>query len=467
MSFASDSDDMDDASLLSSPPRSCQRTSRLSVEIEGLGISRSTPSSRRLFAVETEKAVPSPPPRSKLESRFAIHRRSSEKQETLHSDSSTPPDPALGRKRSSAERRGDKTPQCKDPHGTDHAMYSSPKMSPNSFITMDGRFVQSKNPFSSPVVTEPEINNAAAARAPPPEEEANAPRLPSFYNNDTVKPVGFLPPRSTVRKTQDHVTPLVPRGGHAGSPAVEPRPTGGILDQSGFPLKRFSFTGSPIQEHQSLEDPSDLMETDTATSGSLHKVRRLYQSDDVVAACGHDLKSRRPHHLSVKTHLEPDTESEISPTDVMNYPPPAPVKAKAPAPVPPYASLRTREPQTPVAERRRRVVAARTPHPGSLVNGTEKKPSGPRSRFYTDFDVLAHLGKGSFGTVYKVLSRLDGCMYAIKVAERKAKGVADRDRMLKEVSIHPSELYRYLCLVLTVLNFLWLGLCASYFVGSG
>lgn len=57
----------------------------------------------------------------------------------------------------------------------------------------------------------------------------------------------------------------------------------------------------------------------------------------------------------------------------------------------------------------------------------------PPSRFYSDFDVIAELGSGSFGNVYKVLSRLDGCFYAIKVANRVAKGIADRDRMLKEV----------------------------------
>lgn len=55
------------------------------------------------------------------------------------------------------------------------------------------------------------------------------------------------------------------------------------------------------------------------------------------------------------------------------------------------------------------------------------------SRFKSDFDVIGELGKGSFGAVYKVLSRLDGCMYAVKAALRKAKGIADRDRMLKEV----------------------------------
>ena len=56
-----------------------------------------------------------------------------------------------------------------------------------------------------------------------------------------------------------------------------------------------------------------------------------------------------------------------------------------------------------------------------------------KSRFYSDFDVIGELGKGSFGNVFKVLSRLDGCMYAIKAAHRQAKGAADRGRMLKEV----------------------------------
>ena len=55
------------------------------------------------------------------------------------------------------------------------------------------------------------------------------------------------------------------------------------------------------------------------------------------------------------------------------------------------------------------------------------------SRFYSDFDVISELGSGSFGNVFKVLSRLDGCFYAIKVAHRVAKGISDKDRMLKEV----------------------------------
>eukprot|EP00536_Pseudo-nitzschia_multiseries_P001812 jgi/Psemu1/251025/estExt_Genewise1Plus.C_230143 len=57
----------------------------------------------------------------------------------------------------------------------------------------------------------------------------------------------------------------------------------------------------------------------------------------------------------------------------------------------------------------------------------------PSSRFYSDFDAIAELGNGSFGKVVQALSRLDGCMYAIKIAHRAAKGKADKDRMLQEV----------------------------------
>ena len=57
----------------------------------------------------------------------------------------------------------------------------------------------------------------------------------------------------------------------------------------------------------------------------------------------------------------------------------------------------------------------------------------PRSRFADDFEILGTLGTGSFGTVYKCLSKLDGCTYAIKAAKRQARGAMDKKRMLNEV----------------------------------
>jgi tRNA A-37 threonylcarbamoyl transferase component Bud32 len=63
-------------------------------------------------------------------------------------------------------------------------------------------------------------------------------------------------------------------------------------------------------------------------------------------------------------------------------------------------------------------------------NGTN---TGERSRFYSDFEILGTLGHGSFGTVYKCRSRLDSREYAVKVAKRRAKGNADRDRIFREV----------------------------------
>lgn len=83
-----------------------------------------------------------------------------------------------------------------------------------------------------------------------------------------------------------------------------------------------------------------------------------------------------------------------------------------------------------------------TPKRGRSRLLTPSPTSSPRSsslstpnmsRFSSDFEELSQLGTGSFGTVYECMSRLDGCMYAIKTAKRKAKGNADKSRMLKEV----------------------------------
>eukprot|EP00588_Corethron_pennatum_P015741 CAMPEP_0194280988 /NCGR_PEP_ID=MMETSP0169-20130528/19424_1 /TAXON_ID=218684 /ORGANISM="Corethron pennatum, Strain L29A3" /LENGTH=895 /DNA_ID=CAMNT_0039025911 /DNA_START=54 /DNA_END=2741 /DNA_ORIENTATION=+ len=55
------------------------------------------------------------------------------------------------------------------------------------------------------------------------------------------------------------------------------------------------------------------------------------------------------------------------------------------------------------------------------------------SRFESDFEIMTNIGSGTFGSVYKCRSRIDGCDYAIKVSKRKSKGAASRDIMLREV----------------------------------
>lgn len=42
---------------------------------------------------------------------------------------------------------------------------------------------------------------------------------------------------------------------------------------------------------------------------------------------------------------------------------------------------------------------------------------GKNNRFITDFEVISKLGEGSFGEAFKVRSRIDGALYAIKKAK--------------------------------------------------
>lgn len=350
----------------------------------------------------------------------------------------------ISRKRASTDRRQLEAPQTpyrrtpsrsnnlfsgptSAPNTGSSMMLCSPHISPNSFLTMDGRFVQSKNPFSSPMMQrdESEMTPRQAAAAEKTEYEFSAPPFPvAFCSDDDDKNIQqYLPPRRGGRRS------ILP-------PSLE-------HINGGFPDRRFTFTGSPIAESNGMDDgeyspvrghdkAQNSMETDLASSGSLHKVRRLCLEDDVVAATGQHIRMSSNNHRnrrppSIDTGLDSDEDSKsaasglafgwqhydgVSPTDVQNFPhvPPTPIKQKKGPPQPPYARPRSNSPH-------------------------ERNEQITKSRFHGDFDIISELGKGSFGCVYKVLSRLDGCMYAIKAAHRQAKGRADRDRMLKEVSI--------------------------------
>lgn len=399
---------MEEDSLLSSPPRSLASSSSSRSRRSRLSLGRASPEgSRRLFEEDDEAGISPPTPRLV-------------RPLVLHLDAPKPPtdanckldDAALapfqlppmhGRKRTSTDRRNSPS--------ADANMHLSPHMSPNSFLTMDGRFVHSKNPFSSPMMMDDDSVWASAV--------APGPSMPvSFYPSDTNSDtkMALIPPRSRPALNKRNQSPNIAMG------------DGSLF--AGFPDKRFSFTGSPIHENMETETAASSSSA-AALSTSMHKVRRLHRNDDIVAA-GY----RPSQFLSVDTRHSPTQkdgfDDGISPTEVCNFPPPTPVKTRPNQSA--YASIRLQEPTTPFVERRTATNSCRTPHPGSYINNTDAMMNNaPKSRFHTDFDIIEEIGKGCFGTVYKVLSRLDGCMYAIKKGRRPARGEMEKDRMLKEV----------------------------------
>lgn len=58
------------------------------------------------------------------------------------------------------------------------------------------------------------------------------------------------------------------------------------------------------------------------------------------------------------------------------------------------------------------------------------------SYYQQAFKETARIGSGYFGTVFKVQSKEDGKLYAIKIANERYKGYSDRDRKLEEVRKH-------------------------------
>ena len=55
------------------------------------------------------------------------------------------------------------------------------------------------------------------------------------------------------------------------------------------------------------------------------------------------------------------------------------------------------------------------------------------SKFMSDFDILTIIGNGSFGTVYRVKSKKDQQLYAIKRSRRQFRNNVDKHQMLNEV----------------------------------
>ena len=75
----------------------------------------------------------------------------------------------------------------------------------------------------------------------------------------------------------------------------------------------------------------------------------------------------------------------------------------------------------------------RIPAPPKLISRLSSGEIGSVTSFSTDFDTLAILGSGAFADVYKVRSKRDNRLYAVKRNRRQFRGKRDREMALAEV----------------------------------
>ncbi|KAM5152888.1 membrane-associated tyrosine- and threonine-specific cdc2-inhibitory kinase [Mantella aurantiaca] len=112
-----------------------------------------------------------------------------------------------------------------------------------------------------------------------------------------------------------------------------------------------------------------------------------------------------------------------------SLPPRPPVKT-----VPPISRLFPNK-QRSWSQPRPQSVSFRSPQtkaPDSQLYDHSKGETFFRQCFHT----ICKLGRGSFGEVYKVRSREDGCLYAVKRSVSPFRGESDRHRKLEEVRKH-------------------------------
>ncbi|XP_077493000.1 wee1-like protein kinase 2 [Amblyomma americanum] len=120
----------------------------------------------------------------------------------------------------------------------------------------------------------------------------------------------------------------------------------------------------------------------------------------------------------------------------------------------PFSPMQTAPPEPPAKRVRKCYSLFRTPENGAAGDAwdcyddqdveqeqfiktqriTRMEPG--QSRYESEFLELSQVGSGEFGSVYKCLHRLDGCVYAIKKSRKPMRGTQDEKTALNEVYAH-------------------------------
>jgi hypothetical protein len=133
------------------------------------------------------------------------------------------------------------------------------------------------------------------------------------------------------------------------------------------------------------------------TGDDATKLRRVNASTDVGAA-KLDHHHHHPHRVNLQmkpSSLSSSQQRQLQHQHQPPQPPKTPMKKKKPMKSSPTW------------------LQPKKNHNHSHHTNTNNTASSS-SRFANDFDVIQRLGQGCFGTVYSVMSRLDGCLYAVK-----------------------------------------------------
>jgi wee1-like protein kinase len=228
--------------------------------------------------------------------------------------------------------------------------------------------------------------------------------------------------------------------------------SGSDLDYASESTDEDSWVPDPVQRMETLFSASDSVQDDPAEDLILRPIqKRPFPLSQVQEFSPIPEETREDIRKEIGVPRKKKGLKRISPTEVSSFPfaeianthennglfaspekartllPRTPIKT-AGTPVfhgsPPSMAMTPMRAPPPTARKGPRVTAA---------SEDEHTLQALVSRFDNDFEIIGEIGRGSFGMVYKVTSRVDGCPYAVKMAKNAAKGRTERDRMLKEV----------------------------------